>query len=219
MTGFSNKKGRVPFSLNVTTVLIAINIVVFILFFFLMNSGVLSIDSIAVQPSNIVEGENVWTVITSMFMHGGFFHLFANIFTLFFVGTLTERILRPKRYLAFYLSAGIFASLFFVVSAFVFPGLMNAPAVGASGALFGIIGLLIILTPNLRVYAMLIPIPIKLKYAGPGLLALLWIVSLGANINIANTAHLGGLIAGLAYGIYLRYRYRRDVKMISRRFS
>ena len=95
----------------------------------------------------------------------------------------------------------------------------NALAVGASGALFGVAGLMTVLTPNLKLYVMFIPIPIKAKYAIPGMLALLWIISLTANIGIGNTAHLGGLIAGLFYGFYLRKKYKNRTKLISKQFS
>ena len=69
-------------------------------------------------------------------MHGGFFHIFANMFSLFFVGSLVEKILGAKRYLYFYLVSGLFASLFFVLMSLVWLSDFNAYAVGASGALF-----------------------------------------------------------------------------------
>ena len=95
----------------------------------------------------------------------------------------------------------------------------NSYAVGASGALFGLIGLLMLLTPNLRVYLFFIPIPIKMKYAAPGMLIVLWLISLAGNVPIGNTAHLGGFLFGIGYGIYLRKRYQNKTKMISRYFS
>jgi len=92
-------------------------------------------------------------------------------------------------------------------------------AVGASGAIFGVAGLMVVLTPNIPLYVMFIPIPIKAKYAVPGILLILWMVSIGGNVPIGNTAHLGGLIAGLGYGFYLRNKYKRKVKLIGRHFS
>ena len=76
-----------------------------------------------------------------------------------------------------------------------------------------------LLTPNLPVYVMFIPIPIKMKYAAPGMLILLWAISLAGNISIGNTAHLGGLIAGLIYGLFLRSKYKNKIKYIQKRFS
>ena len=205
----------------ITTKLIILNVVLFIVFMSLIAFRVVPLEFIAVRPSDILAGKNLWTLITSMFMHGGIMHLFVNMFSLFFMGNLTERILGAKRYVLFYLGAGVFSSLAYVFSALIpmFNETLNMPAVGASGALFGVVGTLMVLTPNLPVYVMLIPIPIKLKYAAPGLLALLWLISVGGNIPIGNIAHLAGLIAGLGYGFYVRKRFPRKTKRIKRMFS
>ena len=205
-------------NLSVNTTLVLINVVFFILFSILIATG-LSIDYVAIRPSNILQGMYLWTFLTSMFMHGGFFHIFANMLSLFFIGSLVEKILGPRRYLKFYLGAGLFAGLFFVLSSFVFPGDLETYAVGASGALFGLIGLLMLLTPNLPVYVMFIPIPIKMKYAAPGILIVLWLVSIAGDIPIGNTAHLGGLLVGIFYGLYLRSKYKNKVKNLGKYFS
>jgi membrane associated rhomboid family serine protease len=176
-------------------------------------------DYIAIKPSNIFHGNYLWTFITSMFMHGGVFHLLANMFSLFFIGNLVQKIIGQKRYLWFYLISGLVAGLVFVLFSFIFQNDLNTYAVGASGALFGLVGFLVVITPNLPVYVMFIPIPIKMKYAGPGILLLLWLISITANIGIGNTAHLGGLIVGLIYGIYLKNKYKRKTAMIGKFFS
>lgn len=206
-------------SISLTTKLIIINVVCFIAFSLLSLLGILPLEYIALNPSYIFEKYYLWTFITSMFMHAGIFHLFVNMLSLYFVGTLVEKILGKKRYFWFYILAGLFAGLLFVVSPFVFPGDYNTFAVGASGALFGLIGVLIFLTPNLPVYAMFIPIPIKMKYAAPGMLLLLWLISALGNVPIGNVAHLGGLLAGIFYGLYLRYKFPNKIKYIQRRFS
>jgi len=213
------KKKRFNFKLSFTIQLIILNAVVFLVLSSLLSKGILSLDVVAINPSNILSGMYLWTFISSMFMHAGFFHLFVNMFSLIFVGSLDERLIGKKRYLYFYLIAGIFASLFFIASGLLFPSDFNAYAVGASGALFGLIGLLILLTPNLPVYIMFIPIPIKIKYAAPGILVLLWIISLAGNIPLGNFAHLGGLVIGLLYGLYLRKRFPKKIKYIQKRFS
>ncbi|MEK6829183.1 MAG: rhomboid family intramembrane serine protease [Nanoarchaeota archaeon] len=189
----------------------------------MISSNVVSIDFVAIKPSNILVGNYLWTFLTSMFMHGGFFHLFANMFSLLFIGSLVERILGRKRYFWFYMTAGLFAGLFFVLISTIplsfFSADFNTFAVGSSGAIFGLIGLLMLLTPNLPVYLMFIPIPIKMKYAAPGMLVLLWLISAAGNVSIGNTAHLGGLIIGLVYGIYLKSKYKNKTKMIGKHFS
>ena len=199
-------------SVNVT--LIIINVVFFLILSFFSQKFIL--DNIAISLQNILQLE-LWTFITSMFMHGGFFHLFANMFSLLFIGGLVEKLLGRKRYFWFYVISGLFAGLLYILAELFFPS--NLPAVGASGALFGLVGVLVLLTPNLPVFVMFIPIPIKMKYAGPGMLIILWFISLAGNIPIGNTAHLGGLVVGIVYGLYLRNKYKRKTEFIRRHFS
>ena len=216
---YPKKRKRIFGNLSVTLTLILINVVAFIIFALLISSNLAVLDYIALKPANILQGKYLWTFITSMFMHGGFFHIFANMISLFFIGSLVEKILGAKRYLYFYLISGLLAGLFFVFSSLIFPVDFNAFAVGASGALFGLVGLLMLLTPNLRVFLFFIPIPIKMKYAAPGILILLWFISIAGDVPIGNTAHLGGLVTGLVYGLYLKSKYKRKTKYINRYFS
>jgi len=207
-------------NLSVTVSLILINVVLFILVLILLSAGIISESffgsNIALSLENIQQ-LRLWTFFTSMFMHGGFFHLFANMLSLMFIGSLVERILGAKRFLWFYLIAGLFAGVLYILFELLFPSGLGA--VGASGALFGLIGLLVLLTPNLPVYLMFIPIPIKMKYAGPGILIVLWIISRAGDIPIGNTAHFGGLLAGLIYGLYLKSKYKNKTQWLSKHFS
>ena len=213
------KKKSVFGNLSVTLTLILINVVAFILFMILISLNITVLDYIALKPANILQGKYLWTFITSMFMHGGLFHIFANMFSLLFIGSLVEKILGAKRYIYFYLIAGLLAGLFFVFSSLIFQADFNTFAVGASGAVFGLVGLLMLLTPNLPVYIMFIPIPIKMKYAAPGILIVLWLISIAGDVPIGNTAHLGGLVAGLVYGLYLKNKYKRKTRYINKYFS
>ena len=217
--GFSPKRKRSLFgSFSLTVTLILVNIIAFVLFTILIGLNI-PLDYVAIKPSNIINGKYLWTFVTSMFMHGGFFHIFANMFSLFFIGSLVEKILGTKRYFYFYMLSGLLAGVFFVFLSLIFPADFNTFAVGASGALFGLVGLLVLLTPNLPVFIMFIPIPIKMKYAGPGILVVLWLISIAGNVPIGNTAHFGGLITGIAYGLYLKNRYKRKTRYINRYFS
>jgi membrane associated rhomboid family serine protease len=213
------QKRRKISNFNITLLLIIINVIFFVLFTVMiyLNSGFL--DYIALKPANIISKIYFWTFITSMFMHAGFFHIFANMLSLLFVGSFVERILGRKRYLFFYLIAGLFAGVFFVLASLILTSDFNTYAVGASGALFGLVGLLMVLTPNLPVYIMFIPIPIKMKYAAPAMLVLLWLISLLGNVKIGNTAHLGGFLAGIIYGVYLRSKYKNKTRYLNRIFS
>ncbi|MDO8623057.1 MAG: rhomboid family intramembrane serine protease [archaeon] len=211
------KKRFLGFSVN--TNIILLNIACFIIFSILLWKWDYLLDYIALRPSNILQGKYLWTFFTSMFMHAGFFHIFANMVSLIFIGSLVQRIIGSKRYFYLYLISGLFAGLFFVLSGLVFPSDYNTYAVGASGAIFGLIGFLMIITPNLPVYVLFIPIPIKMKYAAPGMLIVLWLISIAGNVPIGNMAHLGGLIAGLAYGFYLRQKYKNKTRAINKFFS
>jgi membrane associated rhomboid family serine protease len=217
--GITSGKKRPFFVMSVNTTLILINIALFILFTIMISYGILSIDDVAIKPANILQGAYLWTFLTSMFMHANFFHIFANMISLLFIGSFVEKLIGPKRYLWFYLISGLLSGLFFVLSSLVFTSDLNTFAVGASGAIFGVAGLMAVLTPNLPLYVMFIPIPIKAKYAIPGLLVILWLISAAGNIPIGNTAHFGGLLAGLVYGFYLRSKYKNKVRTISKYFS
>jgi len=217
----TKKKGFKSFieNISLTNKLIIVNTFLFILFTLLIDLKVIGLNFVALNPYNFLHGKDIWTILTSMFMHANFLHLFVNMLTLFFIGVLIEKIIGRKRYLWFYLISGLFSGLLFVLSGFISPSSMASYAVGASGALFGLIGLLIILTPNLPVYIMFIPIPVKMKYAGPGMLVLLWLMSISFGLPIGNFAHIGGLIAGLIYGFYLKNKFPNKIKYISRQFS
>lgn len=206
------------FNFNINLLLIIINVICFILFTILISINADFLNYIALKPSNIITNFYLWTFLTSMFMHAGFFHLFVNMVSMLFVGNLVERLIGKKRFLSFYLLAGLFAGIVFVLVSLFFPS-ENVYAIGASGAIFGLIGLLMVLTPNLPVYMMFIPIPIKMKYAAPAMLFILWLVSILGNVPVGNTAHLGGFLIGLIYGFYLRKRYKNKTKYISKLFS
>jgi membrane associated rhomboid family serine protease len=215
----NSRKRNVLSGFSMNSILIFINVVFFIVATILILVNTRFLDYIALKPSNILAGKYLWTFLTSMFMHGGLFHLFANMISLMFVGSFVQKILGAKRYLYFYLISGLFAGLLFVISGLIFSTDLNTYAVGASGALFGLIGVLMLLTPNQPVYLMFIPIPVKMKYAAPGMLIVLWLISIAGNVPIGNMAHLGGLISGLVYGIYLKKKFKKKTKYINKYFS
>ena len=214
--GGSRKNGFFHFwkSLSLTWKLILVNVLTFIVFGILLALKVVPLDFIALSPSAVLHKYYFWTLLTSMFMHAGFFHIFANMLSLYFVGGLVEKILGRKRYFWLYMIAGIVGGLLYVA----LPG-AGLPAVGASGAIFGVVGVLIFLTPNLRVYPFFLPIPIKMKYAAPGMLVLLWLVSVSAGLPIGNVAHFGGLLVGVSYGFYLKKKYPNKMKYFNKHFS
>ena len=220
-------------SMSLTNIIILINIIVFVLVSLVVvfDGNVMDINEsvfrfVALNPELFFQGF-VWTLITSMFMHGGFTHLFVNMISMFFIGTFVERLIGRKRFLWFYMISGIVAGLFFVSLAYlgqfvpnggiIFGG-FDAFAVGASGALFGIGGLLAVLIPKLKVLVLFI-IPMPMWLAMAVLMFGLWAFSASAGLPVGNTAHLGGLIVGLIYGAYIRKKYKRKIKMLNKLFG
>ena len=203
-----------------TGALIAANVVAFVGVLVLMVSfdEAKVVSWVALMPAVILQGQNVWTFFTSMFMHAGFGHLFVNMISLMFIGGFVEKLIGKKRFLSLYFAGGLFAGLFFVLIALASGVDMNVYAVGASGAIFALGGLLAVLTPRLPVLVFfIIPMPM---WAAMGFLMFgLWALSLGLGLPIGNTAHLGGLIVGLGYGFYLKRRFPRKTRMISRYFA
>jgi len=204
-------------NLSITNLLVLINIVIFIIASIFLAYNQNFIDYIALKPENILQLKNLWTLITSMFMHGSIAHLFVNMLSLMFIGNFVEKIIGRKRFFWFYLLSGIIAGLVFVLLALIFNSELNVYAVGASGAIFALGGLLMILTPKLPVLVFFI-IPMPMWIAMIFLLVALWLISFLAGLPIGNTAHLGGLLAGVIYGLYLRQKYKKKVLMLNRMF-
>ncbi|MEK6757594.1 MAG: rhomboid family intramembrane serine protease [Nanoarchaeota archaeon] len=135
--------------MGVNTSLVIINVFLFGVFTLLISLSTISIDAIAIKPSNILQGKYFWTFVTSMFMHAGFFHIFANMFSLFFIGNFLEKLIGGKRFFWLYLISGLVGGLFFVSSGLIFSN--DSFGVGASGAIFGILGVLAVLVPYSKI--------------------------------------------------------------------
>jgi len=221
---------------SITSLLIWTNIIFFVLVVLLALVIPNFLNYIVLRPAEVMQGKYLWTFLTSMFMHApGYpipfisFHLLINMFVLYSLGGLSEKIIGRKRFLWFYLISGLIAGLMFVLLAYFFGttdlgarifGSSGIAAVGASGAIFAIAGLFMILTPKLRFMIIFLPffsLPAYIMI--PLVLFLTWIVSSGVGIGIGNTAHLGGFLAGVIYGLYLRNKYKRKTVMISKYFS
>ena len=149
------------------------------------------------------------TLLTSMFMHGGFMHLFGNMLFLWIFGDNLEDRVGHARYLVFYLLCGVLASLAHVFTTVAFSeggsGLL-VPSLGASGAISGVMGGYILLFPRNRVHVILLRILTTVPaYVALGLWFVFQFVSglgiLGGGAQeggVAYAAHIGGFVAGLA---------------------
>lgn len=159
-----------------------------------------SILKFGLVPSRISEGSGYHTVITNMFLHGGWFHLGGNMLFLWIFGDNIEDSYGHLRFLIFYLFCGVISSFFWLLTAWG----SSRPAVGASGAISGILGAYIVLHPRARIRTLIsmgffiriarIPafIVIGLWFVYQFLLALVPV-----NTGIAYWSHIGGFIAGL----------------------
>ncbi len=166
-------------------------------------------SALALSPLRIIS--QPWTLITHIFLHSGFTHLFFNMLFLFFFGPELERRIGGKRFLAVFFISGIIAGLGYSLwSIFVLQS--NAPAVGASGAIMGIFACLVVLAPHIQVYLYFIPMKITHALIFFILLDLILGVVIGNSDPIAHSAHLSGVIAGLIIGRHIKRtgQYIRD---------
>lgn len=174
---------------SVIETLIIANILMFIIT--LINQDLI-INNLGLRPSLALE--RPWTLITSMFLHGGLWHIFANMFTLFFFGSYLQGLIGSRNLLKLYFVGGILGNILVI-----FLAAPDSIAVGASGAIFALGGALSILRPNLKVFIIPIPIPIPLWIAVIGGFLVLSLMPF-----ISWQAHLGGLITGLIFGYYYK---------------
>ena len=138
------------------------------------------------------------TLITSMFLHGGFFHLLFNMLYLWIFGNNIEDFLGPARFILFYLLGGLGASFTHIIFNFN----SQYPMVGASGAIAGILGAYLILYPRARVLTLVFPIffiqIIRIPAAIVlGLWFLLQVLNIGGGGGVAWFAHIGGFLVGI----------------------
>lgn len=161
------------------------------------------VGDINLQPT---PGSVYLTLLVSMFMHGGFMHLFGNMLFLWIFGDNLEDRLGRVRYLIFYLLTGLIASLTHVVFTFIFGDNPYIPSLGASGAISGVLGGYLLLFPHKKVRVILL----RVLTTVPALVAVgLWfllqliqafgVISAGPQSGggVAFMAHIGGFIAGL----------------------
>lgn len=197
-----NPSGRTPF---VTLALLAANVLVFLAYYpaatsdfalarFYMHWGLV--------PLRLMSGEGYETLVTHMFLHGGWMHLAGNMLFLWIFGDNLEDQMGHFGFLLFYLAAGLAAAGLQIAAD---PG-SSVPMVGASGAIAGVMGGYLLLFPRARVDVLLILVIFFRIFALPAWLVLgLWFgIQLVSGLatptdagGVAYWAHAGGFIAGL----------------------
>jgi rhomboid-like protein len=214
-----------PF-LNMTPVvknLLILNIIFFIATYAL---GAVGIDLVQWLSAFYPDSPffRVWQIITYMFMHGGFFHIFSNMLGLVMIGPLLEYTLGSKRFLTYYFITGVGALLLqYAVQAIEVHQVTGAfavnvnnvqigdikdlrklqeiylsPILGASGAIFGLLIAVFLLYPDIEVYIYFIPIPVKIKYIVPVYVLFELYSGFRPTVgdSVAHFAHIGGALIG-----------------------
>ena len=179
--------------------------------FALYNIDLRAIDITVFRP---------WQLVTYMFMHGGFSHLFFNMFSLWMFGRTLEHTMGAKRFLVYYFVCGIGAALFqmgiaqidlanLAVGSPMWQNYMFTPMVGASGAVFGLLLAFGMYYPNSIISLIFPPISMKAKWfvIVYGVLELFLGVS-GNMSGVAHFAHLGGMFWGWLLLLWWRHRDR-----------
>jgi membrane associated rhomboid family serine protease len=208
----------------VTIVLIAVNVLVFLYQVslevggeqgaragqaFVEEFGLVPCRLTGACPSALDLPSPTLTIFTSMFMHGGLFHIGGNMLFLWIFGNNVEDTLGHGRYLVFYLACGLAAAL---AQTAIGPS-SPIPMVGASGAVSGVLGSYLLLFPHAHVTTLIILVRI------PAVVVLgFWIVlqvlnglgSFGASGGVAFFAHIGGFVAGM--GLLFVFRPRARVR-------
>lgn len=145
---------------------------------FLLNSGAFT---------------QIWRFVTAVFLHGGLAHLLYNVFALALFGSMLERMIGSRKFFIVFIVTGILAN---IVSVNFYDS-----SLGASGAIFGVIGALIVIRPLMFIFAFGFPMP--LFVAG-----IIWVAIDLTGIffpsNVANLAHLSGMFFGLILGFFYR---------------
>jgi membrane associated rhomboid family serine protease len=180
-------------NLNVLWFLIALNVLIFVITL-LRPAEVIGL--LGLTPALL--SKQPWTIISSMFVHGGFAHILFNMISLYFLGSFFLRAVGERSFLAVFFLGGLAGNALYVLLA---PP--NVIGIGASGAIFAVGGALAVLVP--RVPVIVFPIPVRMP---------LWVAILIFFLlsflfaGIAWQAHLGGVLAGVIAGFILRRRGR-----------
>lgn len=168
------------------------------------------INTFALFPETVMHEGMFWTPFTYMFLHGGWMHILFNMLGIYLLGPDLEQTFGHVKFLALYLLSGWLGAVAFIIISYLIQGQLT-PCVGASGAIFGILGGIVALYPK-RVYVILpLMIPVRASVLAILLLSIhLFFIMTPYGNHVAYEVHLGGGLAGffLCGGAALFHRYR-----------
>lgn len=152
------------------------------------------VRNLGFSPSWVLQ--QPWTAATYMFVHANFMHILVNMIVLYFFGPPLEQRWGSERFLKYYAVAGLGGALFSLVLS---PLVGTAPVVGASGAVYGVMLAFALNWPEMPVYIWGV-LPVKSKWLVAGLAFFsLYSTVTGSSGNVAEWAHLGGLVTGYLF--------------------
>ena len=189
----------------VTIIIIAVTVLVSLLCF----SGRPDVNSLMFNAYQVWHRKEWWRMLTSGLVHGGWGHLFFNMLTLYFFGTVVERYFAAAfgstngivLYVVLYVSAIAVASLWDLFKNRDNP---NYNALGASGDVSAVLFASILFDPKMGIYIYLIPIPVPGYIFAPLYLLYCWYMARRGTDNIGHTAHFWGAVYGLAFPLICR---------------
>ena len=171
-------------------------------------------------PAEIIRGENLYTLFTSMFLHADVFHIGGNMLFLYIFGDNVEDAFGHFRYLLFYLVCGFFADFVHILSISTSSGQL-IPTLGASGAISGVMGAYILLYPRARIETLILIFVVSIVsipavfFLGFWFLLQLLYTWLDLSGNVAYWAHIGCFVAGLILGFNVRRKKRKLEPLVS----
>lgn len=207
-------------------ILIGINVLVFLMQVTVpVGEGQAIVNTYGMIPARIMEGSDLFTLFTNMFLHGGWMHLIGNMLFLWVFGDNIEAILGKFKFLLFYLLGGVIASGAHLLS----DPSSTIPAIGASGAISAVLGAYLVMFPasKVRVWviyifrSILIPAIYFLGIWGVQQLfnGIASVVPNAESQGVAWFAHIGGFIFGVIAGFFIRNYYKTfDTRTRSRDF-
>ena len=202
---------------HVNRMLIMVNVLVFVVMclsdFGLIDSGftVDISDRFAMIPQDILDGERLYTLFTSVFLHAGFFHLFGNVLFLYIFGDNVEGAFGHVSYIGFYVVCGLVAGFVHILS-ITNSGLYMIPVVGASGAISGVLGAYLVLYPKAKVLTLIFPLILPLPaiiFLGFWFLMQWFYVIFEGGTMIAYWAHIGGFVSGMILALIFGLKRKR----------
>ena len=150
-----------------------------------------------------------WQIITHMFMHGGFWHILFNMYTLFIFGMVVERTIGSKKFLVYYFLCGLGAAALHIGVQALSSASLYVPTLGASGAVYGVLLAYAYLFPDNKLTLLFPPVTLSAKWMVLIFLGIELITGItGTAEGVAHFAHLGGALMGWLLMVWWRKSHR-----------